>query len=166
MSAKNDIIAKHGVNLRVPEDYVMAINDNSTVWLRRETDKSSMNIMIHRLPYTDKNQLTKEGLKAIRNEVGKKYVSSTIPDSYMRINDIDLPLYVDQVTLDNKYTLQGRGIWDLVNDFMGGSFVSYLVHDQKNNQLVLLDGFVHAPGESKRLFMQQLNYILRTVKLG
>jgi len=165
ITAKNTIIKTLGVELRVPEEYVIAISDTSTAWLRNETDKASLNILIHRIKYTDKRQLTKEGLKNLRNNVGKAYVSSSVPDSYMRINDVDLPLYVDPVTIDNKFALHGRGIWDIVNDFMGGAFVSYLIYDEEEGELILIDGFVHAPGEDKRLFMQQLNHILKTVKV-
>jgi len=165
ITAKTKIIQSLGVELRVPEEYVLAISDSTTAWLRNETSKSSMNILIHRIKYTAKRQLTKEGLKNLRNNVGKNYVSSSVPDSYMRINDVDLPLYVDPVTIDNKYALHARGIWDIVNDFMGGPFVSYLIHDEEEGELILIDGFVHAPGEEKRLFMQQLNHILKTVKV-
>jgi len=165
ITAKTKIIKELGVELRVPEEYVLAISDTTTAWLRNESNKASMNILVHRIKYTNKNQLTKEGLKTLRNKVGKEYVSSSVPDSYMRINDVDLPLYVDPVTLDNKYALHGRGIWDIVNDFMGGAFVSYLIYDEEEGELILIDGFVHAPGEDKRLFMQQLNHILKTVKV-
>ena len=165
ITAKTKIIKSLGVELRVPQEYVLAISDNTTAWLRKESNKASMNILIHRIKYTNKRQLTKEGLKNLRNNVGKAYVSSSVPDSYMRINDVDLPLFVDPVTLDNKYTLHGRGIWDIVNDFMGGAFVSYLIYDEEEGELILIDGFVHAPGEDKRLFMQQLNHILKTVKV-
>jgi hypothetical protein len=165
ITAKTKIIKTLGVELRVPEEYVLAISDTTTAWLRKESNKASMNILVHRIKYTSKKQLTKKGLKDLRNNVGKAYVSSSVPDSYMRINDVDLPLYVDPVTLDNKYALHGRGIWDIVNDFMGGAFVSYLIYDEEEGELILIDGFVHAPGEDKRLFMQQLNHILKTVKV-
>lgn len=165
VSAKTKIVHDLGVELRIPKDYVVALTDSTTAWLRKETDKASISVLIHRVKYTDKSQLTKEGLKAIRNKIGKQYVSSTVPDSYMRINDVDLPMYVNQVTLDNKYALHARGIWDIVNDFMGGPFVSYLIHDEEENELILIDGFVHAPGEDKREYMQHLNYLIKTVKV-
>lgn len=163
--AENRIQDNHRVKLRVPSDYALVLNDSTISWLRRESNEASMNILVHRQKYTDKNQLTKEGLKKIRDEIGRKYISSTTPDSYMRVNDVDLPLFIEPMTINNKYALQGRGIWDVVNDFMGGAFISYLIHDDEAGELVFIDGFVHAPGEDKRLFMQQLNYILRTIKM-
>lgn len=165
VTAGNRIQERLGVRLRVPEDYTLAMSDSTTAWLRRSTEKADLNILVHRLPYSDKSQLSKSGLKSIRDYVGKTYVSSTVPDSYMRINDVDLPMYVDPVTIDNKYALHGRGIWDIVNDYMGGAFVSYLIHDEATGHLILVDGFVHAPGAKKRLFMQQLDYVLRTIKV-
>ncbi len=165
ITAKNKIIQSLGVELRVPEEYVLVISDTTTAWLRNDKGKANMNILIHRVKYTSKDQLTKEGLKKMRNKIGKQYISSTVPDSYMRINDVDLPMYVNPLTLDNKFALHARGIWDIVHDFMGGAFVSYLIYDEEEGELILIDGFVHAPGENKRVFMKQLNHILKTVKV-
>ncbi|MBT8218952.1 MAG: DUF4837 family protein [Bacteroidia bacterium] len=165
ITAENAIQGALGVSLRVPEDYKLVLNDSTVSWLRRESNEASMNILVHRTKYTSQEQLTKEGLKKIRDDLGRQYISSTTPNTYMRVNDVDLPLFIDPMTLDNKYTIQGRGIWDIVNDYMGGAFVSYLIHDSEAGELVFIDGFVHAPGENKRLFMQQLNYILCTVKV-
>ena len=46
---------------------------------------------------------------------------------------------------------------------MGGAFISYLRHNPDNNELLFVDGFVHAPGKDKRNFMQHLEHIISTV---
>jgi hypothetical protein len=83
----------------------------------------------------------------------------------MRINDIDLPMFTKVTQVDNKYALEARGIWEIANDYMGGPFVSYLIHNPKQDELLFIDGFIHAPGEDKRNFMQYLEHILDTVQL-
>ena len=151
-----------GVNLKIPKDYYIASDDPEMVWMRKETRELSSNILITKLQYTDQEQLSKEGIKAIRNELGKK-ISSETPDTYMRINDIDLPMLTNATRMNDYYAVEARGIWEIVNDYMGGAFVSYLIHNPNSNELLFVDGFVHAPGKEKRNYMQQLEHIISTV---
>lgn len=160
----SEISALMGVKMRIPEEFKPAMKETDIVWLRRETSEASSNIIIQKIPYTDQSQLSREGIKAIRNEMGKAYVSSTLPDTYMRINDVDLPLIVETTRVNGDYALEARGIWDIVNDFMGGAFISYLVYDPAKKELLFMDAFVHAPGKEKRDLMQQLDYILNTAQ--
>lgn len=160
----SEISALMGVKMRIPEEFKPAMKEKEIVWLRRETSEASSNIIIQKIPYTDQSQLSREGIKAIRNEMGKAYVSSTLPDTYMRINDVDLPLIVETTRVNGDYALEARGIWDIVNDFMGGAFISYLIYDPSKQELLFLDAFVHAPGKEKRDLMQQLDYILNTAQ--
>ncbi|MEM9823476.1 MAG: DUF4837 family protein [Bacteroidota bacterium] len=151
------------VDMRVPVDYFLAIQDESTIWMRKETDYLSSNIIVHKIPYTDQSQLTKQGLKGIRNAIGKKYISTEIEGTYMRTNDIDLPMLTQYINIGGHYTLEARGIWDIVNDFMGGPFVSYLIHNANTNELLFIDCFIHAPGKKKRDFVQHLEYIVGSI---
>lgn len=164
VSLSGEINSLMGVKMRIPEEFKPAMKETDIVWLRRETSEASSNIILQKVPYTDESQLSREGIKAIRNEMGKAYVSSTLPDTYMRINDEDLPLIVETTRVNGDYALEARGIWDIVNDFMGGSFVSYLIYDPGKQELLFMDAFVHAPGKEKRDLMQQLDYILNTAQ--
>lgn len=47
---------------------------------------------------------------------------------------------------------------------MGGSFISYLILNPNKGELLFVDGFLHAPGEDKRDFMEQLDYVIHTIK--
>ncbi|NET35891.1 MAG: DUF4837 family protein [Cyanothece sp. SIO1E1] len=159
-----EVADKMGTRIRVPSDYNLAISNDDLIWMRREIDNINSNLLIRKIGYTDQSQLSKQGIKAIRDSLGRAYVSSTLPDTYMRINDIDLPMFTSVITLNNKYTLEARGIWEMVNDFMGGAFISYLIHNPEKEELLFVDGFVYAPGKEKRNFMQQLEFIMSTVE--
>ena len=80
----------------------------------------------------------------------------------MQIDDRVLPIYYQEMSFDNKPTLQARGLWGMVNDFMGGSFVTYMIKDEANNRVIILDGFIHAPGQKKRPEMRKLDMIFST----
>lgn len=161
---RESIQNKTGVTLRLPKGYFIALDKDEITWLRYETDNASSNILIHKLPYTSEKQLSKEGIKAIRDDLGRKYVSSRIPKSYMRINDEDLPMFTYVKTINNRYAIEARGIWELENDFMGGPFISYLIHNPEKNELLFLDGFVYAPQDDKRNYVQYLEHLLSGVK--
>ncbi len=160
-----DVFAKFNLKIKIPKGFKQAKYDgnSNTLWLRSDEREFIGNIIIHKLPYKDKSQLTKAGIKKIRNSV-TGIVTTEQPNTYMRINDVDLPLFVENKTLNDIYTVQAKGVWDIVNDFMGGPFVSNLLLNSKTNELVLVDGFVFAPGKDKRNYMQELEYVISTVE--
>ncbi len=160
---EGDVLAKFNLNLRIPKGFKQAKYDGNTntLWLRSDEREIIANIIIHKLPYKDKSQLTKAGIKKIRDSV-TGIVTTQQPNTYMRINDVDLPLFVENITLNNAYTVQAKGVWDIVNDFKGGPFVTNLMLNPKTNELVLVDGFVFAPGKDKRNYMQELELVLAT----
>lgn len=161
---QDEVRSKMDANIKIPSDYFMALNDDQVIWVRKETDDLSSNLLIYKVAYNDEKQLSKEGIKAIRDSLGRKYISSTLPNTYMRINDVDLPMLTEVKTVHNQYALEARGIWEIENDFMGGAFLSYLIHNPDKKDLLFVDGFVHAPGKDKRDFMEQLEYILSTTE--
>lgn len=153
-----------GISMRIPNDYFVAINEGDFVWLRKETDKTSQNLMVKKMKYEEEDQLSKEYLLNLRDSLGKEYVSSTIKGSYMRVNREDLPIIYNTTRVRSHYAVEARGIWEIVDDYMGGAFISYLVLNANTNELLFIDGFLHAPGEEKRDLMEHLDYIIHTLK--
>lgn len=156
--------SKMDVQLRIPSDFFLALDNDDIFWIRKESSKASSSIILKKLKYTSQAQLTREGIKAVTDSIGRYYVSSQIPKTYQKINDVDLPMFVDITTVNGKYAVAARGIWEMENDFMGGPFVSYLVHNPEKNELIFLEGFVYAPGEDKRNFIQNLEYLISQVR--
>ncbi len=152
------------IYLKIPKEYAISLKDENTYWLRKETENVSSNILITKIPYQKKEQLTKSGLKILRDELGKKYISSQIEGSFMKTNDKDLPIYSYQKTLNNRYTIENRGIWEMENDYMGGPYISLLVLNEEKAELLLLDGFIYAPGQDKRELIMSLEHIFKSLK--
>jgi hypothetical protein len=160
----NELNNELSIYLKIPKEYGISLQDDVTFWLRKETENVSSNILISKIAYQKIEQLSTAGLKEIRDKIGKKYISSQIEDSYMRTNDIDLPIYSYQKTLNNKYTIENRGIWEMENDYMGGPYISYLVLNEEKSELLFLDGFVYAPGQDKRELIMSLEHIFKSLK--
>ena len=163
-AAMDTIKKKYNIHIDIPNDYTLATHDSVMMWFRFETEKLSSNIFLHKFPAGI--ELTPDNLKKLRNQASKQYLSTHAADSYMYIDDENLPVYFQTVKLGNVMNaLEGRGIWRMYNDIMGGSFISYLVQDTRNHQTLLLDVFVHYPTEKKRTEMRKLENILATLKV-
>ena len=159
---QSEIKSTFGFDLPIPSPYKIAIKDDNFLWIRSDYQALNSNILISQFPYESKDQLTPEYLKNLINTVGKKYITTDIKGSYMKLNDVDLPFLTQVTDINGKYALEGKGIWEIENDFMGGPLVSYLVLDEKKNKLTLLVGFVHAPSKRKRDFMQHVEAVLKS----
>jgi len=163
----NKIIDKNfDVSIKIPKAYTVAHEEENAIWMRKETDKISSNIFLYSLPLSDTTMLGPDNHKKLRNQLTKKYFSTHIEDSYMQIDDRVLPIYYQEMHFANQPTLQARGLWGMVNDFMGGSFVTYMIEDRANNRVLLLDGFVHAPGQKKRPELRKLDMIFTTFEIN
>jgi hypothetical protein len=160
---ENQLQTSLQVQMKIPSDYIVALDKDSIFWIRRETPESSSSIMIRKMKYEDQAQLTKKGAKEMIRGLGL-LVSSANPNTYLQINDVDLPMLAQTMTLNNYFALETRGIWEMANDWMGGPFVSYTLHNPNSNELLLLFGFIYAPGEDKREYMQQIEHVMHTVK--
>ena len=155
--------AKHryGAKVVVPGDYKLALDmpeDNGLTWYRRDIKESVMNIAIRQYPYNGPQSITKDAIKANFNDFGK-YVHSDIEDTYILINDVDLPMLSWDKTIGGRFAREFRGIWEMENDFMGGPFLSYVIVNEDEKKMLQIDGFIMAPGKAKRNMMQQIELI-------
>ncbi len=150
--------------MRIPKDFVIAMEDENTVWLKREREMTVSNLLITSVKYEDANQFEKEYLIALRDTLGRNYISSSIDGSYMKTNPVDLPVLSQSVQIGGAYAREARGIWEMEGDYLGGPFVSYLIHDNAKGRLLFVDAFVLAPGERKRNLMIYLEHIVSTVR--
>jgi hypothetical protein len=164
LELSSSILDTFDLAIRLPKSFVSAIQNENFIWLREDTRKFVNNIMIHRIPYIKQEQFSEDGIKAIRDSLGKKYITTDVEGAFMQINDRDLPIITRATTLNGNYAFEARGIWEMNKAFMGGPFVSYLIHNQEKEQLLFVDGFVYGPGEEKREPMQELEHILSTIE--
>lgn len=162
---QDTIRQKFHVDMKIPADYVTSLEADSLIWLRQEIPEISRSIMISRFPYRDETQFTRDGIIKMRNRMGE-YISSTILGSYMRVNATDLPMFIQSTEVDGHYAMQAEGIWEIVGDFLGGSFVSYAILDEKRSEIIFVDGFVYSPEKKKKLSMIYLDYILRQTEIS
>ena len=57
-----------------------------------------------------------------------------------------------------------RGLWEAVNDQMGGPFCSFSFVDPSGQNCSTVDGFVEAPEEDKRDYFREVEAIVKSIR--
>jgi hypothetical protein len=66
--------------------------------------------------------------------------------------------------VEDKYYTEIRGLWTVVNDYMGGPFINITRLDEKRNRVVTFDGYVYNPGGDKRKhvrWLETMGYMMK-----
>ena len=95
----------------------------------------------------------------------QQYIPGPLVCSYMATETEFVPPLVRPVKdYPAGYTVEMRGMWRVVNDFMGGPFVSYTFANPRSGQLVTVEGYYYEPNQKKRNQMLQLEAIAYSLK--
>lgn len=157
---------RFGAEISIPLTYVVAVDKPEEVglaWLRTDYKEGITNLVLRQYTYDSESKVSKSFIKDDFNRFGKKYVSSSEPNTFMVINDQDLPILEFERSINGHYVKELRGIWEMENDFMGGPFLSYAVVNEQQGKVLLIHGFVYSPGKEKREALQQLDLIVKNI---
>lgn len=167
---------KLNLTIQFPSAYKIAIESDNFFWIRKDITTGTTNLMIFDVPYNaiKRNDSLISQIVKLRDSIGKVYIKGRQDgeitadgkkiESYMITEDAYAP-FLRETILDNKPTLESKGIWDLKADFMGGPFINYAIDDKINKRWVIVEGFAFAPSVEKRDYMLELEAIIKTVKI-
>ena len=159
-SIANAIAKRFGFTLVVPQGFFIAKDEADFMWLRKEQERSSACIVIYQTPYKDTIQFSAPSLVAMRDMMMQQYIPGPLEGSYMATETEFVPPMVNTVNdYPAGYTVEMRGMWRVVNDFMGGPFVSYTFADSRTGNLVTVEGYYYEPNQKKRNQLLQLESI-------
>lgn len=140
-SAINNTLKKYNIQLKIPQQYFIAKNNDSLFWLRKETKETSLGIIGYHNSFE-------------RDSVLKYNIPGPSKGSYMKT----------KVFSKYKNTEVVRGIWELENDFMGGPFVERKIKTKSKILNVL--GYVYAPNKNKRELLREVEAIITTINVN
>tara|TARA_B110000977_G_C11081078_1_gene492968 strand:- start:2490 stop:3494 length:1005 start_codon:yes stop_codon:yes gene_type:complete len=162
---QKEIFEAYNFNMLVPNDSKVIVSEQDFVWLRRDQPKVNVisNLWVHSFPYKNVAQLSKSYIIQLRDSLGREHVEGARPQSYMTTEMLYEPDFT--VKSQNPYTIEMRGLWTMVNDFLGGSFISHALLDEKNQSIVYVEGFLYCPKERKRYHLQELEAVLSSFTL-
>lgn len=157
---------KQYMNISMPlaEDYFIATHEQNYCWVRKETIHASFGFQFYRFPYTDKESFDLNHIISLRDSICRKYIPGPSPGSYMITDSVYTPEY-NKMEFDNLFGIQITGLWRTKGDFMGGPFESYLIHDEKNGELLFIDSYVYAPKFDKREYVKHQEAMVYSITL-
>ncbi len=174
------LLERHGFAVGIQHDYVRALDTTFvtdagtrgtfTRYRRFAGQDSWRDFFVYFEEDPRLTRLTPEAVRALRNDLTRRFVRGTFPDSYIAIEERDLvrrPVEADTVSLGGRFAIETRGTWRLTGDAMGGPFVSYAFFDEDTGRFYLIDGMIYGPrytSAEKREFLRQMEAIAYTFR--
>ncbi len=152
------------VMLNAPASFTFYKDTTDFFWASNNANTGRMDLVVYTFPYTDPNTFTEEYLVAKRDSVLKANLPGSFPGSYMQ-TETRAGVEYTAITLRGKYCGVMRGLWRVQGDMMGGPFVSHTRLDERNQRVVVAEGFVYAPETDKRNYMRRMEAALFTLRL-
>jgi len=153
------ILEKYQIDIVIPSFYRLDADEEDFMWISRKEGGRNLNILIWKYPYLHTDQIQTDSLIFKMNAMTRKIVSGDVAGSYMT-NESKFPAEVNRFEKDSIYSVQMNGLWQMVNEYKGGPYVSQTIVDQKRGQLVTAHAFVYNPNRDKRQLIRQLEAIL------
>lgn len=157
---------KLGITITIPSAYRIAIEEDKFFWIRKKIKDGSMNLMIYELPLgiVTKDSNTVSSIVKMRDSIGTTKIPTSEVGNF--ITEEAYAPYLYEIELDNRFTFETKGTWEIKDRFMAGPFVNYVIEDIANNRLMVLEGFVFAPSVSKRDNMFELEAVIKSIKFN
>lgn len=154
------------LSITIPKGYQIASSEDNFIWLRKDSPKVNVvsNIWIHSEAYHSPEQFNKKNLIALRDSIGKTHVEGSRPQSFMATEMLYDPDY--KLIKKEPYTIEMKGLWTMINDFLGGSYTAYAILDEEKQRIIYAEGFIYCPGERKRAHIFELEAILSGLELN
>ncbi len=157
-----------GITMDIPSVYKVGRQEDGFVWLDRQIQKGTMNIIAYTVPgntFQSDSTFVRD-IIAMRDSIGQLYIPGEPiagKDNHM-ITEKAFSPYVFPAEVSGRKAAEVRGIWEMSAYPMAGPFLTYIINDKPNNRKVVIEGFTFAPATEKRDYMFELEAILKTVR--
>ncbi|TVP48735.1 MAG: DUF4837 family protein [Mongoliibacter sp.] len=160
-----------GLEINVPASYQIAKTADNFLWLRQPTpraDRADISLFFYETDYISEEQLFPEALLELREKITKMHIYGDPKNrnSYLVTERVDpIPIF-NNFSINNNFTIEIRGGWKTNNLSMGGSFMAYVVVDDKNGKLYYMEGFLYYPNEAHREAIREIETLLLATELS
>jgi len=153
-----------GIEIMPPVSYQIAKSEKSFLWLRQPTpneNRPDISIFYYEQDYNNEEQTFSENILKLRDSVASKYIfgDPEDPQSYMT-SEKQIPPSFRNMVINDNFTVEIRGTWKTNNLSMGGTYLGYLMIDEKKGKLYYMEGFVFFPNEVHRDALREIQTIL------
>lgn len=172
----NHILKTFNVSISVPSGYVniyQRLNGHqekilrknqvkALLWYRLKNESFSSDFMVYSLPYRE--EIRESEILELRDNLTKHLVHGQNKNSYVNVVHSFYPPVSEPININGLNGLKIIGLWETTGDWMGGPFILFALKDLENNQILIFDGFVYAPGIDKAPLIRRLDIIAHTIR--
>ena len=168
--ARKNAAAQHearknlGIEINPPVSYQVAKSEGDFLWLRQPSPtekRPDISLFFFETDYKSEEQTFPENILALRDSIAKQHIfgDPENPDSFVTSEKQIPPAFRNMVINDN-FTVEIRGTWRTNNISMGGTYLGYIMVDEKKGKLYYMEGFVYYPNEVHRDALREIQTIL------
>jgi hypothetical protein len=153
-----------GIEIMPPVSYQIAKSEENFLWLRQPSPTESrpdISVFFFETDYLNEDQTFPENILKLRDSVAGKHVfgDPEDPSSFMT-SEKQIPPSFRNMVINDNFTVEIRGTWKTNNLSMGGTYLGYLMIDEKKGKLYYMEGFVYYPNEIHRDALREIQTIL------
>lgn len=153
-----------GIQINVPASYQIAKSEENFLWVRQITptaNRADISLFFYVTDYTSEKQTFPENILKLRDSITKEYIfgDPEDPNSYVVTEKQIQPAFRNMV-INGNFTTEIRASWKTNNISMGGSYLGYLMINEKKGKLYYMEGFVYYPNEVHRDALREIETIL------
>lgn len=153
-----------GIEINVPASYQVAKSEDNFLWVRQITpsaNRADISLFFYETDYTAEEQTFPANILKLRDSITKQYIfgDPDDPTSYV-ISEKQIPPAFRNMVINDNFTTEIRGSWKTNNISMGGTYLGYLMVDEKKGKLYYIEGFVFYPNEIHRDALREIETIL------
>lgn len=140
--------------VRIPSDYFIANEslEHNYVWIRRiEPDRS---LMVHWVPVNDSININYRWVVQERNKIAEMIFENDIV--------VEEETEAKNIKFGRWEALLLEGTWKNPIHFIGGPFRNITFMDKESGLIFMIDSYVQAIGQRKKLFLDQLDIMAHT----
>ena len=156
------------ITLDIPSAYRVGRQEDNFVWISRQVPKGEMSIIVYTMPsnYFDNDSTFVKDIVKMRDSIGAEYIpgEDIAGKKNHMVSEPNFAPHVYPAEIAGKKAAEVRGLWEMSDYPMGGSYLSYIINDKEHNRKLVVEGFIFAPATQKRDNMFELEAIIKTLK--
>lgn len=163
-AAQNEARINLGIEIMPPVSYQIAKSEDNFLWLRQPTPtekRPDISIYFFETDYLNEDQTFPENILKLRDSIASKHIfgDPEDPRSFMT-SEKQIPPSFRNMVINDNFTVEIRGTWKTNNLSMGGTYLGYLMIDEKKGKMYYMEGFVFYPNEVHRDALREIQAIL------
>lgn len=163
-AAQHEARLNLGIEIMPPVSYQIAKSEKSFIWLRQPTpnqNRPDISIFFYEQDYKNEEQTFPENILKLRDSIASQHIfgDPEDPQSFMT-SEKQIPPSFRNMVINDNFTVEIRGTWKTNNLSMGGTYLGYLMIDEKKGKLYYMEGFVYFPNEVHRDALREIQTIL------